>query len=189
LRIALRVQAVRGDAEVVRRRALQIAVGHVLPNEQAETIAVMIPAGGLDLDLFARHVETEFLHGFDVGAEGFVGRCGVEAVGPPALVERTELEVRTIVQQDAGAAVFVLAERDLAHGEVAIDLVDRRARAREGNAQPVERGRFWRPEARTRNREGERAAGVPRGARHLAPAIERDGLHTEPFGGTTGHDG
>ena len=44
---------------------------------------------------------------------------GVEPVGPEALVERADLEERLVVEQQPRDALVVLADGDLAHGEVA----------------------------------------------------------------------
>ena len=70
----------------------RVAARHVLPDQQAELVAPVIPALRLDLDVLARQVEAEFLGDLDVVLERFIGRRGVEAVGPETLIERADLE-------------------------------------------------------------------------------------------------
>jgi len=84
-----------------------VAVGHVLPYDHAGLVAVVVPAGGLDLHVLADHVVAQLLGLDDVECERLVGRGRVEAVGPPALVERTELEQRLVVEGQANDAVLV----------------------------------------------------------------------------------
>ena len=102
----------------VPRRVL-VAAGHVLPDEEAQLVAVVIPAGRLDLHVLADHVEAELLGHFEVVLQRLVGRRGVESVGPEALIERAILKQRLVVEHHPRDAGLVLAERDFAHGEVA----------------------------------------------------------------------
>ena len=70
----------------------QASVGHVLPNREAHSVTVVVPAQRLDLDVLAYHVEAEPVDRLEVGAQCLVGGGGVQAVWPVALVEGAELE-------------------------------------------------------------------------------------------------
>jgi len=60
---------------------------------------MVVPSRRFDLDVLANQIEAEALGRFYVGGERFVGRCGVEAVGPPALIEQAVLEQRFTVEK------------------------------------------------------------------------------------------
>ena len=100
-------------------------VRHVLPDEDAEPVGPVVPAVGLGLHVLADHVVAEPLGRGDVKPQRGVGRGGVQAVGPVALVERAGLEHEPAVQQDPGDSVDA-ADRDRAHPEVAADRVEHR---------------------------------------------------------------
>ena len=65
-----------------------VARRHVLPDQQAQLVAPVIPPVGLDLDVLAGGVETELFGHLDIVAQCVVGRGGVKSVGPKALVQR-----------------------------------------------------------------------------------------------------
>jgi hypothetical protein len=106
----------RLGARVVRAR-------HVLPHEHAEAIALGVEELGLDLDVLAQHVAAHLLHRLDVEAHRFERRRGVEAVGPEALVERTELKQRLAVQASRNCRRVGFAHVHLAQADVARHLV------------------------------------------------------------------
>ena len=98
--------------------------------------------------MLARQVEAQLLGHLDVVAQGFVRGGGIDAVRPEALIERAELEVRLVVEHEAREALVVLAQRDLAHAEVALDLVNGAVTELQANLQVIQMGRFRRPELR-----------------------------------------
>ena len=73
------------------------AVYHVLPDEHAEPVAVIIPAQGLDLYVLAQHVKAHVLRCLDIEDKRFVGWSGVHSVGPVALIEQPVVEIRSAV--------------------------------------------------------------------------------------------
>ena len=111
-RVLLRVRA---DELPAARHA---AAGHVLPDEQAELVAVVVVARRLDLDVLAEHVDAELLEHFEVVLHRLVGRRREQPVRPPALIERPDLEERLVVEHEPHDAVLVLRGADLADGEV-----------------------------------------------------------------------
>ena len=57
--------------------------------------------------MFSYHIETQFFGFFNIKSKGFIGRCCIEAVGPPPLVQRSELEDRFAIQGQADDAVLL----------------------------------------------------------------------------------
>ena len=100
-----------------------VAAGHVLPYDHAEFVAVVVPACGLDLYVFAYHVVTQILGLDDVECQRLVRGGCIEAVGPPALIQRAELEYRLVVQLQADDVVGIAADREFTHGRVTFHFV------------------------------------------------------------------
>ena len=69
------------------------AAGHILPDQHAEPVTVVIPAQGLHLDVLAQHVEAAVFGRLNVKDQGLVRRRGVEPVRPVALVQQAVLEI------------------------------------------------------------------------------------------------
>ncbi|MNP86143.1 hypothetical protein D3C76_1862050 [compost metagenome] len=53
------------------------AVNHVLPDNQSEPVAMIVPPGGFDFNMLPHHVEAEPLHGFDIISQCLVTRSGI----------------------------------------------------------------------------------------------------------------
>ena len=115
---------------------------HVLPHEHADAVGQVVPARRFHLHVLADHVEAQALGHDDVVAHGGFGGRRVQSIGPPALVERTVLEERLVVEEEAPVAVGGGADGDLPHPEVAADGVARG----EGDAELVEVRIVGRPE-------------------------------------------
>ncbi|GAB3934400.1 hypothetical protein GCM10027614_07340 [Micromonospora vulcania] len=110
----------------------------VLPDQQAESVGVVEPALRLDLDVLAHHVEAEVLVLLQVEGEGGVGRRGIQAVRPEALVQGADLEHELPVELGPQHPVHH-AGGDLAHPEVVRGPVDgRTAGVAQGDPQVVE---------------------------------------------------
>ena len=62
-------------------------VYHVLADDHAKAVAMIVPACAFHFDMLAQHVKAHFFHGPDVIQQGFVGRSGIESVRPVALVQ------------------------------------------------------------------------------------------------------
>ena len=129
------------------------AAGHVLPDEHAQPVTVVIPAVALDLDVLAQHVEAHILGQLDVVDERVVARRGVEPVRPVALIEQPVVKIRLAVEKQAAHAVLVRLDAALAHGKVAVDRV-----AAERHAEGVERRLLRRPGAEGAHRHVRRNA-------------------------------
>ena len=80
----LRVVEMPGDfrrhggnlARVERWVFCRPSVDHVLPHDHAQTVAVIVPARRLDLEMLAQHVEAELAGRLDVVEQCLVARCG-----------------------------------------------------------------------------------------------------------------
>ena len=73
------------------------AAGHILPDQHTVAVAMVVPAQGLHLDVFAQHVEAHGLGGADVIDHGLVRRGGIKPVGPIALIQQAVVEVRPVI--------------------------------------------------------------------------------------------
>ena len=102
---------------------VSVAAGHVLPHDDAQLVAIRVPARGFHLDVLTNHVEAQFLCLLYVKQQGLVGGGRVEPVGPPALVERAGLEERFVVQGQAHDAVLPAQGGEFPHRGVALHLV------------------------------------------------------------------
>src|SRR4051812_40304339 len=69
------------------------------------------------------HVEAQVPCLFYVKPQCLISGGGIQAVGPPTLVERTILKQKLIIDQDPFYPVCIGSDRDLAHGEVAFYLI------------------------------------------------------------------
>src|SRR5262245_52740176 len=95
--------------------------------------------------MLADHVEAELLGDFQVVLHRRVGGRGVEPVGPEALIERTPMEDRLVVEHHPGDAMLIFAEGDFAHGEVAGDCVAILPLVVDDDGKPIKKWRFRTP--------------------------------------------
>ena len=176
--LGLELRLVNGDGILtIFLVEVGIRAGHVLPDHQAELVAPVIPPVRLDLDVLADAVEAELLHGFDVPAQRLLGRRGVEAVRPESLVQRAGLEDELAVEQRAGNALPVLAQRDLAHAEVAGHRINGLAAGFQGHAEVIQMRRIGGPELGIRDGELEFRAGGAADLGDRLAAVAGDRLH------------
>lgn len=119
---------------------------HVLPYDDAQTVAMVIPARRLYLNVLPYHIEAQFLHGTDIVNKRLVGRGSIKAVRPVALVQHTVEEKGGVVQAEARDAFFIRFHCKGAHGKIAFDMV-----VPELYFQRVKERVFRRPGARFRN--------------------------------------
>ena len=122
----LRTRGVGSRAVAVRLPLARrhVAAGHVLPNEDSLAVAMPVPAFGFDLDMFADHIEAQLLREPDIVEQRLVGRGRVEAVGPPALVERAEMENILVIELQPHDSVGIAGGRILTHRGIAVHSID-----------------------------------------------------------------
>src|ERR1700694_3683431 len=102
--------------------------GHLGPDQEAEPVGPVEPAGILGLLVLASPVEAERLRQFDVLAQGIVPRCSQKTARKIALVEHEGLDVRLAVQPEAAISGFDRAQPEIAvHaiGDLAVFVVQR----------------------------------------------------------------
>ena len=115
-----------GPVEILLHLPLRTAVaaGHVLPYHDPVTIAKSIPTSRLHLDVLADHVESEVFRLDHIVFERFVGRGRIQAVGPPALVERAEMENILVIELQPHDSVGIAGGRILTHRCIAVHSID-----------------------------------------------------------------
>ena len=99
------------------------AAGHVLPHQHTQSVAVVIPAQRLHLDVLSQHIVA---HGFghaDIIGKRLVGGSGVQPVGPVALIQQAVVEEGLVVEKQPLYALFVLLHGEFAHGKIALDQI------------------------------------------------------------------
>ena len=85
---------------------------------------MVVPTCRLHFDVLPNHIETQVLGFLDVVGQCLVGRCGVEAIRPPALVERTEMEDGKAIERETHDTAFVALRAEASHGKIAVHLID-----------------------------------------------------------------
>ena len=101
-------------------------------------------------------------------------------IRPEPLVQRAELEIGLVVQHQAGEAFLVLAQGDLAHAEIALDLVHAAVAQLEADHQVVEVRVLRRPEPGVLDRHRNLPPGAHRsGVNHLPPVANRHLDHAD----------
>ena len=114
-----------------------VAAGHVLPDEHTQPVAMGIPAGRFDLDMLTDGIESK-LFGFEnIVSERLVRRGRIESVGPPALIEQSQLNVISVVQLHAHGIAYRAFHRYLTHGGITPHTVEHTATAQKGHFQIV----------------------------------------------------
>ncbi len=100
---------------------------------------MVIPAIRLHLDVLADHIKSHCFCLFDVESESLIGGRGIQAIWPPALIQRSILKQKLIVQHHPLNAFVIRLHRDLSHGEITADLIDDLALSHHGDLQVVEK--------------------------------------------------
>ena len=118
-------------------------------------------------------VEAELFDRDDVGIERLVGRCGVEPVGPVALIEHPDLKDWLVIEENSSRA-RTLADADLAQTRVAADRVEHHIVAAKVDAQTIELRciRIGRPEHRVGNGHVHTLLGGAARLRHQLGVVE-----------------
>ena len=143
------------------------AVGHILPDNHAETVAGVIPACRLHLNVLADHIAADLFGVFDVEQHRRFAGGGVEPLGEVALIERTILKDGLIVERKAPEAFVITGFSDLAHGEVARHLVHHHAVHFQAQGQVIEMGMVGMPLVRVGDVQQHLAGSFRAGASHF----------------------
>ena len=107
-RFGIGIQAFVAPLLKVQRRkhrvphiAVHAVVDHVLKDDHAEPVAVVIEPVRLDLDMLAQRVEAERFHGKDVLLKPFGRRGRIQSVAPVTLIQKSVEDIRLAVQTQA----------------------------------------------------------------------------------------
>ena len=73
------------------------AVYHILPDEDAQTVAIVVVEHGLDFGVLAEHVEAELFHGGELVKKRLCRGRGINALLPISLIEKSVLKNRDAV--------------------------------------------------------------------------------------------
>ena len=95
---------------------------HILPDNQPVPVAPLEPKVVLQFDVFAHHIHAKVFHDLQVINHCFVGRGSEEAVGPPALVERT-VHIKGLVVEEHSRMSVHHSAGELPHAKVSANLV------------------------------------------------------------------
>ena len=124
------------------------AADHILPDYHAESVAVIVPAQGLDLDMLSEHIKAEALHLGDIKYHRFVVGWSQTAVAPIALIEQAALEIGLVIEHKARQTLLILADAELSHAEIALDGIDSFAVFLHGEYKVIESRALGAPELR-----------------------------------------
>ncbi len=126
-----------------------VATGHILPNNDSFAVAIGIPCCRFNLDMLTDHIETPILCLVNIIDHSLIRGGRVKPVGPPALVERAELEQVFVVKLKANNAIGIPFCRELTHGGITLHFVYRFTVIVERHFKIVEIRRIGRPQFRT----------------------------------------
>ena len=120
--------------------AVVAVVDHVLEDDHAQLVALVVEFVGLNLDVLAEHIEAQRLHGENIVGKTLGAGRRQQTVGPVTLVQQTVEEVRFAVETQALILAHLL-DLQTADGEIALHPVLRR-----GHGEVVEIGVLRGPE-------------------------------------------
>jgi len=95
------------------------AADHILPYDHAQTITMVIPAQGLNLDMLPEHVESQSLCEANIIDEGFVAGSGHQSVGPVALIQNSVEEIGSVIQTKTQDPLGIFFHCEHTHGKIA----------------------------------------------------------------------
>ncbi len=123
-----------------------IAARHILPYDDTIAIAVCVPGSRFDLYVLTDHVKAPILCFVNIVDQCFMRWSCIEAVRPPALIERAELEQILVVELQAHYTAVVTTCRELSHCGIASDFIYRLAILIERDIEIIKVRRRRRPE-------------------------------------------
>jgi hypothetical protein len=96
------------------------AADHILPYDHSQTIAVIIPAQRLELDMFPEHIEAQPFCEADIIDKGLIAGSSHQPVGPVALIQDSMEKIRSVIQAEARDALRIWLYGVAAHGKIAV---------------------------------------------------------------------
>mmetsp|Transcript_27454 Transcript_27454/g.78509 ORF Transcript_27454/g.78509 Transcript_27454/m.78509 type:complete len:379 (-) Transcript_27454:489-1625(-) len=108
----------------------------VLPDEQAQAVAMVVKTARFHLDVLPHHVEAGVLQKLDVVLHGPIRRRREQAIGPKALIQGAEVEDWSAVERKAQVAHLVARAAQHPQACVRAHFVDGVARSLPHEAHP-----------------------------------------------------
>ena len=96
------------------------ATDHILPYDHSQTIAVVIPSQGFDLDMLPEHVEAQPFCEADIIDKSLIAGSSHQPVGPVALIQDPMEKIRSVIQAEARDALRIWLYGVAAHGKITI---------------------------------------------------------------------
>ena len=75
-------------------------INHVLTDDHAKTVTVIIPACHFYLDMFTQHVISQRLHYLDIIDQCFIGGSCIQTLRPVALIQSAHQEAGCMIQAE-----------------------------------------------------------------------------------------
>ena len=97
----------------------------ILPNQHANTIAVVIPALAFNLDMLSQRIETSRLHSLYVIYQRIVGRSRQQSVRPIALIQHATHKIWRPVQVNPWHANLIRLHLNSTKRAIAPNKIDR----------------------------------------------------------------
>ncbi len=85
---------------------------------------MVVPTRRLHLYMFANHVEAQILRFLDIIGQSLIGRCGIEPIRPPTLVEWTKMEDGQAIQSEAHNAAVISLRAETTHCKITGDFIN-----------------------------------------------------------------
>ena len=100
------------------------SVHHILADDHAKAVTVVIPAGHFYLDMLAEHVVAKGFQCLDIIDQCFIRGSSIQTFWPVALIQCTHQETGCVVQaENRSAARGFLLNGIQPHGKVTGDLI------------------------------------------------------------------
>ena len=102
---------------------LATAVYKVLPYNESKTVAMIIPAKRLELDVLSYHIEAHILEHCKLVNDSLVARMCEKSITPIALIEKTVKEIRLAVEKQTRDAVLALSNSKGTNAKIRLYLI------------------------------------------------------------------
>jgi len=91
---------------------------HILPYDHSQTIAVVIPSQGFDLDMLPEHVESQTFCEANIIDKSLIAGSSHQPVGPVALIQDPVEKIGFVIQAEAGDTLRISLYGVAAHGKI-----------------------------------------------------------------------
>ena len=120
----------------------------ILPNQHAESVAVIIPALAFNLDMFTQRIKTGRFHSLYVIYQRIIGRCGHQSVRPVALIQHAAHKIWHPVQMNPWHARHVFLYLNSTKRAITVSCIEDHAISLQRNLHGIEVRTLRRPKQR-----------------------------------------